>query len=68
VLQKSRLLDKLRGTRKYLIKVDGGINSENIEIAREAGADVFVVGSYLFSATDRTASIAELKAKSKQIT
>ena len=31
-----------------LIEVDGGINAETLPIARQAGADVFVVGSYIF--------------------
>lgn len=32
-----------------LIEVDGGINADTIKIAREAGANVFVVGSYIFN-------------------
>ena len=30
------------------IEVDGGINDRTIKIAKDAGADVFVVGSYLY--------------------
>ena len=30
------------------IEVDGGINNETVRIAKNAGADVFVVGSYLY--------------------
>lgn len=35
-----------------LIEVDGGINDESIKVCREAGANVFVVGSYLFDHDD----------------
>jgi len=31
-----------------MIQVDGGINNKTIRIARDAGADIFVVGSYIF--------------------
>lgn len=32
------------------IEVDGGINNQTIKIAKDAGANVFVVGSYLYKA------------------
>jgi ribulose-phosphate 3-epimerase len=32
------------------IEVDGGINGETVSVVREAGANVFVSGSYLFGA------------------
>lgn len=32
------------------IEVDGGINNQTIKIAKNAGANVFVVGSYLYKA------------------
>jgi ribulose-phosphate 3-epimerase len=43
------------------IEVDGGINAETIKIAREAGANVFVAGSYIFNAEDRVAAIESLR-------
>ncbi len=32
-----------------LIEVDGGINAETLPLAQKAGADIFVVGSYIFN-------------------
>ena len=48
--------EKIRNLREYidkyhydcLIEVDGGINETTSKIAKEAGADVLVAGSYLF--------------------
>lgn len=38
--------------QSFLIQVDGGINNETKEIVKEAGADIIVVGSYLFRQND----------------
>ncbi|NMA24344.1 MAG: ribulose-phosphate 3-epimerase [Clostridiales bacterium] len=43
------------------IEVDGGINRKTAGLCIEAGADVLVAGSYIFSAPDRSAAIRELK-------
>ena len=43
------------------IEVDGGINKETIAVAAEAGANVFVSGSALFSSEDRKATVEEFK-------
>ena len=43
------------------IQVDGGINDKTAPIVKEAGANVLVSGSYLFSAKDMAASAAGLK-------
>jgi ribulose-phosphate 3-epimerase len=43
------------------IQVDGGINSSNIEILAKAGADTFVAGNSVITATDRNAEIALLR-------
>jgi ribulose-phosphate 3-epimerase len=32
----------------FTIEVDGGINDQTIQQCAEAGADIFVAGSYLF--------------------
>lgn len=45
-----------------LIEVDGGISDKTVNEAVTAGANVFVAGSYIFSAADRKAAIATLKA------
>ena len=41
---------KLLGNRACYLQVDGGINAETILEAEKAGADLFVVGSYLLRA------------------
>ncbi|MDR1629812.1 MAG: ribulose-phosphate 3-epimerase [Oscillospiraceae bacterium] len=43
------------------IQVDGGINSEKIAVAAAAGANAFAVGSAVFGAKDRKATIAALR-------
>jgi ribulose-phosphate 3-epimerase len=45
----------------FLIEVDGGISSENIESVQEAGCDIFVAGSSIFHAENITAAAAKLK-------
>lgn len=45
------------------IQVDGGINSETISVAANAGANVFVSGSAIFSSPDPKATIADFKKK-----
>jgi ribulose-phosphate 3-epimerase len=61
-LAKVERLAKLRGKRKFLIEIDGGINASTIRPAFDAGVDVFVAGSAIFSEKDRKASIAKLRA------
>lgn len=40
------LLDELK--RDIPIEVDGGINDQTAKLARDAGAEIFVAGSYIF--------------------
>ncbi|MBQ9374896.1 MAG: ribulose-phosphate 3-epimerase [Ruminococcus sp.] len=62
-------LDKIREIRAYVeansldvkIQVDGGINGDTIKLVKESGADVFVSGSYLFSADDINKAVKSLK-------
>lgn len=44
-----------------LIEIDGGVNAETAPKLAEAGADVFVAGSYVFNAPDPHAAIHSLK-------
>lgn len=44
------------------IEVDGGVTDKNAQRLIDAGADILVAGSYLFTAADPIASIAALKA------
>lgn len=50
VLEKVRQLRALRAD--LAIEVDGGVDPQTLPIVREAGADVFVVGSHLAKASD----------------
>ncbi len=50
-------------SHRFLIEVDGGINEKNAAVLAKAGADVFVAGSYIYSKTDISKTIAALKIK-----
>lgn len=43
-----------------LIEVDGGVNFDNVKILAEAGADIVVAGSTVFSAPNPTEAISRL--------
>jgi ribulose-phosphate 3-epimerase len=45
----------------FLIEVDGGINDQTIDIAKESGVDIVVAGSYLFNLKDRKKGIESLR-------
>lgn len=47
---------------KALIEIDGGVNLQNAPLLIEAGSDILVAGSFVFSSLDPLATIAELKA------
>ncbi|MFV1884678.1 MAG: ribulose-phosphate 3-epimerase [Balneola sp.] len=51
------------GEYGFLIQVDGGVNLKNISRVAEAGADVLVAGSAIFSAKDIPARVKELEEK-----
>ena len=46
-----------------LIEIDGGVTNQNASQLVAAGANVLVAGSYVFSASDPTATIANLSAQ-----
>ena len=46
-----------------LIEIDGGVTDQNTSQLVAAGADVLVAGSYVFSASDTTATIENLSAQ-----
>jgi len=58
-----QLMDK-HGVETWL-QVDGGVSLETIERCVEAGADVFVAGSAVYSADDPDRMVAELRAKAE---
>ncbi len=61
--EKIRKLKKMITSAKLktLIEVDGGVNIDNIKNLMEAGADVFVIGSSIFSAYDPADMIHKFK-------
>jgi len=58
-VEKVRRLAAMREQRglKFLISVDGGINSSTFDAVALAGADVLVMGSAFFSAADPAAEV-----------
>lgn len=60
VMKKIQRLVKLRGDLPFVIQVDGGIHSGTAGAVREAGADVFVAGSAIFEAKNRTKAFREV--------
>ncbi|MDT2757560.1 ribulose-phosphate 3-epimerase [Enterococcus asini] len=62
-LDKVAALAEIRKTvgYEYEIEVDGGVTHETIGACRDAGADVFVAGSYIYDAQDPAGRIQALK-------
>ena len=62
--KKVKQLSQLRETcgASFHIEIDGGVNSENSRKLLDAGADVLVAGSFVFTSDDPTKTIADLKA------
>jgi ribulose-phosphate 3-epimerase len=68
-------LPKIRRTRELIarhggdvwLQVDGGVSLETIERCAEAGADVFVAGSAVYSADDPDAMVAALREKAEAV-
>jgi len=57
-----RIKEKIvRSGKKIDLEVDGGINNETARLAKEAGADVLVSGSYIFSQKDYKLAIDSLR-------
>ena len=62
-------IEKVRELKKYIdennididIEVDGGINDETAELAKEAGANILVAGNYLISAENISEAVKKLK-------
>lgn len=62
-LEKVRTLVKLKRefNYKYVIEIDGGINGDTAKLAKEAGVDIVVVGSYIFNSKQRDETIRSLR-------
>jgi ribulose-phosphate 3-epimerase len=63
-IRRARELISAAGLEVWL-QVDGGISLETIERCAEAGADVFVAGSAVYSAEDPDAMVEELRARAQ---
>jgi ribulose-phosphate 3-epimerase len=63
-IQRTRALMNKHGVETWL-QVDGGVTLETIERCAEAGADVFVAGSAVYSADDPNAMIEALRASAE---
>jgi ribulose-phosphate 3-epimerase len=61
-IRRARELISAAGLEVWL-QVDGGVSLETIERCAEAGADVFVAGSAVFSADDPDAMVQKLRAQ-----
>jgi ribulose-phosphate 3-epimerase len=65
-LRQARALIEKHGLETWL-QVDGGISLETIERCVEAGADVFVAGSAVFSADDPDAMVGALRERAEAV-
>jgi ribulose-phosphate 3-epimerase len=63
-LRKTENLAEWRSKHGYsfLIEIDGGVNAGNAKSLVDAGADVLVAGNFVFSSSNPTQTISELKA------
>jgi ribulose-phosphate 3-epimerase len=61
MMEKVRTTRKIIGDRPIWLQVDGGISLQTIEIALEAGADTFVVGSAVFNAPDPAQMVIDIR-------
>lgn len=63
VVPKAKKLSTMRDAlnSKCLIEVDGGVSDKNIQLLKDAGVDIVVAGSYVFSHADKKAAIESLK-------
>ena len=59
VIELKNLIQSKNATTK--IEIDGGVNSSNATLLKEAGADVLVAGSFVFKSENPTQTIADLK-------
>jgi len=70
----AEVLDKVRRARqlvdagelRVLVEIDGGINSDTIEMAAEAGVDCFVAGSAVYGAHDPAKAVGLLREQARR--
>ena len=61
MMHKVRRAKEIIGDRPIWLQVDGGISMNTIEIALDAGADTFVVGSAVFNASDPAQMVVDIR-------
>ncbi|MEK8071678.1 ribulose-phosphate 3-epimerase [Rhodococcoides navarretei] len=63
VLSKAKAVRALvdSGDLRLIVEIDGGINSDTIEQAAEAGIDCFVAGSAVYNTADPAAAVRDLR-------
>ena len=61
MMEKVRKTRKIIGDRSIWLQVDGGISMDTIEMALDAGADTFVVGSAVFNAPDPAQMVIDIR-------
>lgn len=59
-------VDRIKAAREIVgpdfdLEVDGGINDQTIKLAKDAGANIFVVGSYLYENGDVSGQVHKLE-------
>ncbi len=62
MMEKVRRAKKIIGDRPIWLQVDGGISMDTIQVALEAGADTFVVGSAVFNAPNPADMVKTIRA------
>jgi ribulose-phosphate 3-epimerase len=61
MMEKVRKTRTMIGDRPIWLQVDGGISMQTIEMALEAGADTFVVGSAVFNAPEPAQMVIDIR-------
>ncbi len=61
MLDKVRKVHELIGSRPIQIEADGGISTSNAKSLREAGCDIFVIGSAFFASDNKKEFIKTIK-------
>lgn len=64
MLEKVKFLSNIKKEKQYnyLIEIDGGINNETALLAKNAGCEIIVVGTYLFKQENINKTVSSLEA------
>ena len=67
MMEQVRRTREIIGDRPIWLQVDGGISMNTIEMALDAGADTFVVGSAVFNSPDPAGMVVAIREFAKQL-